>query len=108
MAGGIPGSHGPETLAAVVDHQVHALHHGVSLDFKHAFDTVDLGLMHLALQQSVPECMVGWLNLVFKQWMCMSRWIQYDGCVAPGRPCLPFDHECADVTKLVTTLRYSM
>ena len=63
VAGGIPGSHGPETLAAVVDHQVHALHHGVSLDFKHAFDTVDLGLMHLALQQSVPECMVGYVQV---------------------------------------------
>ena len=81
VAGGIPGSHGPETLAAVIDHQVHAMHHGASLDFKHAFDTVDLGLMHIALQQAVPECMVSWLNLVFKIWMSMSRWIQYDGCV---------------------------
>lgn len=81
VAGGIPGSHGPETLAAVVDHQVHALHHGVSLDFKHAFDTVDLGLMHLALRKAVPECMISWIDLVFKKWQNMSRWIQYDGCV---------------------------
>ena len=83
IAGGIPGSHGPETLAAVLDHQVHMLHHGVSLDFRHAFDTIDLGLMLRALQQSVPECMQLWLNLVFSQWMNMSRWIIFDGCSDP-------------------------
>lgn len=83
IAGGIPGSHGPETLAAVLDHQVHMLHHGVTLDFKRAFDTIDLGLMRDALRQSVPECMLPWLNLVFRQWMNMSRWIIYDGCTNP-------------------------
>ena len=81
VSGGIPGSHGPETLAAVIDHQVHCLHHGVSLDFKHAFDTVDLRLMHQALRQSVPNCMKPWLDLVIRQWVSMSRWIVFDGCV---------------------------
>ena len=89
VAGGIPGSHGPETLAAIVDHQVHALHHGVSLDFRHAFDTIDLELMHLALKKAAPECMIRWIDLVFKKWLNMSRWIQYDGCV----------HNVAIVTK---------
>jgi len=80
VAGGLPGSYGPETLAALVDHQAHQLHHGVTLDFRHAFDTIDLKLMHLALKLSVNGCMLQWIDLVFKQWMSMSRWIVFDGC----------------------------
>ena len=89
VSGGLPGSYGAETLAAMVDHQVHRLHHGVSLDFKHAFDTVDLGLMHYALRSSMAKCMFQWLDLVFKQWMSMSRWLIFDGCT----------HQQAMVTK---------
>ena len=37
ISGGIPGSLGAETLAAVVDHQIQHSQHGISLDFKHAF-----------------------------------------------------------------------
>ena len=83
ISGGITGSLGPETVAAMVDHQLHSLNFGASLDFRHAFDTVDLGLMQNILVQTVPECMQSWAKLIFLQWKQMARWIVYDGSVHP-------------------------
>ena len=80
ISGGIPGSLGAETLSAMVDHQLHQHHYGISLDFKHAFDTVDLELLHRTMVQTVPDSMVGWADLIFKQWKCMQRFIIYDCC----------------------------
>ena len=83
ISGGIIGSLGPETVAAMVDHQLHSLNFGASLDFRHAFDTVDLDLMRNILIQTVPECMQRWAKLTFLQWKQMSWWIVYDGSVHP-------------------------
>lgn len=38
IAGGSPGSLGPEVMAAIVDAELESRGSGVSLDFKHAFD----------------------------------------------------------------------
>ena len=81
VAGGIPGSIGAEVLAAVVDHQLNVAKFGASLDFKHAFDTVDLKMMRAALVQVLPPSLANWMQLLFEQWCNMDRWIVHDGCV---------------------------
>ena len=83
IAGGIPGSLGPEVLSAMVDHELHKHKFGASFDFKHAFDCVDLELLHSSLQQVLPPCLRPWEELLHKQWKTMSRWIVYDGSVHP-------------------------
>ena len=81
VAGGIPNSLGAEVLASVVDHQLLVGKFGASLDFKHAFDTVDLRMMRSALAKAVPVQLQNWINLVFEHWCRMNRWIVNDGCV---------------------------
>ena len=89
IAGGIPGSLGPETLAAMVDHELHKHKFGASFDFKHAFDCVDLELLHLSLQQVLPHGLRQWESLLHHQWKAMSRWIVFDGCVHPHALSIP-------------------
>lgn len=83
VGGGIPGSLGPEVLSSIVDHDLGIKKHGASLDFRHAFDSVDLGMMKAALSKSLPVEMKGWVNLLFLQWCSMQRWIMYDGTAFP-------------------------
>lgn len=83
VGGGIPGSLGPEVLSSIVDHDLHFKKHGASLDFRHAFDAVDLRMMHAALEKALPHEMKGWINLLFLQWRSMQRWILYDGTAFP-------------------------
>ena len=84
IAGGIPGSLGPETISAMVDHELHKHRFGASFDFKHAFDCVDLEVIHIALQKVLPRGLLQWESLLHKQWKTMSRWIVYDGSVHPS------------------------
>lgn len=79
VGGGIPGSLGPEVLSSIVDHDLQLKKHGASLDFRHAFDSVDLCMMKDSLSKSLPFEMKGWINLLFLQWCSMQRWILYDG-----------------------------
>ena len=98
--GGMPGGYGPELLASLISHQVAIRGHAMSLDFKHAFDTVDLTLAQGMLNGILPiECQ-SWCDLLFRQWRTMKRWIVYDSGVADeplisdmglpqGDPCAP-------------------
>ena len=81
VAGGLPGSHGLEELAAVVAHQQAKLGHGISLDLSHAFDTVDRSMMESALLKLLPSGSRRWCELLFQQWRGMNRWIVYDKTV---------------------------
>ena len=58
-AGGLPGSHGPEELSAVVAHQLASMGHGVSLDLTHAFDTVNLNMMEKVMKDLLPKVCLG-------------------------------------------------
>ena len=81
VAGGLPGSHGLEELAAVVAHQQAKLGHGISLELSHAFDTVDRSMMESALLKLLPSGSRRWCELLFQQWKGMNRWIVYDKTV---------------------------
>ena len=50
-----------------------------------SFDTIDLELMRIAFEETVPPSMQQWAALLFSQWSTMDRWICYDGCTH-GQP----------------------
>ncbi len=83
VAGGTPGAFGPEKMAAIAAHQLSKYHNGLSLDFRHAFDTVDLMLLDKILEQTLPIQCRTWSKLIVQQWCTMSRWICYEGVADP-------------------------
>ena len=88
ISGGIPGSMGPETMATVIDYFLSQWKHGVSLDLRHAFDTVHLGLLERVLTRVLPESNRRWISLAFGHWKKMKRWIILDSHVC-GEPLCP-------------------
>ena len=87
VSGGIPGSFGPETMATVVDYKLGELKHGVTLDLKHAFDSVHLQLLEDVFLQILPAANHGWIKLVFGHWKKMKRWIVLDSHVCKEALC---------------------
>ena len=81
IAGGLPGAHGPELMSALISYKVQLHRHAISLDFKHAFDCVDIGLMEEILVKLLPRHCSRWHSLLTKQWASMSRWVCYDSAV---------------------------
>ena len=81
ISGGIPGSIGPEVMAAVLDYQLLEAKHGVTLDLKHAFDTVHLDLLEGVLKEILPDSNLRWINLAFQHWRKMSRWVIFESHV---------------------------
>ena len=84
VAGGMPGAFGPEKMASIVAHQLQTHQKGLTLDFKHAFDCVDLKLMEQILCGCLPSACHPWCKLLIKQWCTMRRWIVYDACTEPA------------------------
>ena len=68
-------------MAATISHKVAKMGYGLTLDFKHACDTVDIGLMRKTLDKLLPESCRKWYHLLTKQWMTMARWIIYSSVV---------------------------
>lgn len=83
VTGGMPGGLGPELMAAMVAHELSAKRHGLTMDFRHAFDTVDLDVMQRVFQKLLPRHCGQWHTLLFGQWKTMKRWIVFDSGVHP-------------------------
>ena len=73
---------------------------GVSLDFKHAFDCVDLALKKGTFEEVLPAPCKIWSRLLLFQWQTSSRWVGYGSClhsasfksscgIPQGDPCSP-------------------
>ena len=107
VGGGLPGTLGPEVIAAIVDHDLRDAKFGASLDFKQAFDTVDLTMMREAVGSTLPCPLRSWISLVFEQWSTMRRWIIYDGSVhidpIVAKTGLPQDRYMDDRTLVATS-----
>jgi len=78
---------GPEVMASVVDYFLSGWKHGVSLDLKHAFDTVHLGLLERVLKRVLPRSNHRWIALAFGHWKKMNRWIMLDSHVCRDPLC---------------------
>ena len=90
MSGGLPHSLGPECMAGILDAALQKYKFGVSLDFKHAFDCVDLGLMKGTFEEVLPAPCKIWSRLLLFQWQNSSRWVGYGGCLYSA----PFKSSC--------------
>ena len=88
VSGGIPGSLGAETMAAVLDYDLSAKRHAVSLDLKHAFDSVHLSLLEEVMLCLFPKANRRWIKLLFGHWHKMKRWVMLDShvCESPLNP----------------------
>eukprot|EP00438_Fugacium_kawagutii_P016599 Skav236385 [mRNA] locus=scaffold29:66683:68254:+ [translate_table: standard] len=81
QAGGLPGSCGPEVMAAVSDVELQKHGYGISLDFRHAFDAIPAQLLGKALLSVVPPSVRPWLSTVTAQMSQLKRWYTYGGHV---------------------------
>ena len=63
VAGGMPGAYGPERMATLIAHKVAHWKHGLTMDFKHAFDTVDIPLLKRTLDKVLPIPCRRWYHL---------------------------------------------
>eukprot|EP00435_Cladocopium_sp_Y103_P058755 s939_g20.t1 len=79
MAGGYPKAWGPELMAAVTDAALWKFGYAVSLDFKHAFDCVNVQLLEDTLMRLLPAASTKWCKLLCFQWKNMKRWFHYAG-----------------------------
>ena len=87
VSGGLPGSIGPEVLAAMIDEQLQSRGHGISLDFKHAFDTVDLKMMHCAIPAACSICNA---TMVWRSFPTMAIYGTLDCAQGQCTPLHPF------------------
>ena len=87
ISGGIPGSYGPETLAAILDYKLGQLKHGITLDLKHAFDSVHIQLLEDVFLRILPKANHCWIRLAFGHWKKLQRWIILDSHVCEEALC---------------------
>ena len=83
VTGGMPGAQGPEMMASLIAHELGIKRFGITLDFQHAFDTIDVGVMQLVFQELLPTSCARWHSLLFEQWRSMKRWVVIDSGVCP-------------------------
>ncbi len=83
VAGGMPGAQGPEMMAAVLAHEQNIKRHGITMDFRHAFDTVNVEAMEQVFFKVLPHSCRRWFTLLFEQWKNMERWVVIDSGVHP-------------------------
>lgn len=60
-----PGSYGPEVMAAILDYKLAEQKHGVTLDLKHAFDSVQIDLVEEVFLRILPRSNHCWISLLF-------------------------------------------
>lgn len=102
IAGGIPSALGPEVMAATLDYQLAGSKFAISLDLKHAFDTVHPGLMEKVLRSILPEAHSRWIALAFGHWKKTQRWIFLDAHVCP-EPLTPDIGLCQEILSLLSS-----
>ena len=83
ITGGMVGAQGPELMATVIAHELNIKRHGLTMDFRHAFDTVDVEVMEEVFLQILPQSCRRWFSLLFGQWKAMDRWVVIDSGVFP-------------------------
>ena len=83
ITGGLVGAQGPEVMAALIGHELHIKRHGLTMDFRHAFDCVNVAAMEEVFQQILPKTTQRWHSLLFHQWKTMERWVSIDSGVHP-------------------------
>ncbi len=83
VTGGVRGAQGPEVMASIIAHELSNKKFGLTMDFKHAFDTIDLDVMLRVFRQLLPSATARWYELLFEQWKTMQRWVVYDSGVHP-------------------------
>ena len=83
ITGGMPGAQGPELMASLIAHELNIKKFGITLDFQHAFDTIDVGVMQSVFQELLPTSCARWHSLLFEQWRSMKRWVMIDSGVFP-------------------------
>lgn len=83
VTGGMPGAQGPEAMASILAHELSKKKHGITMDFKHAFDTVDVTVMQSVFDELLPSSTARWHSLLFEQWKTMQRWVVIDSGVHP-------------------------
>ncbi len=83
ITGGLVGAQGPEVMAAIIAHELNIKKHGLTMDFRHAFDTVDVEVMEQVFQSILPKSCRRWHTLLFEQWKTMDRWISFDAGIFP-------------------------
>ena len=79
----MPGAQGPEVMAALIAHELNVKKHGLTMDFKHAFDTLDVDVMQKVFERLLPSTCSRWHSLLFEQWKTMKRWVVIDAGVHP-------------------------
>ena len=83
VTGGLAGAQGPEVMAAIIAHDLNSKKHGLTMDFRHAFDTINVAAMEKVMQQILPRTTQRWQSLLFEQWKTMERWVAIDSGVYP-------------------------
>ena len=81
VTGGLVGAQGPEVMAAIIAHDLSSKQHGLTMDFRHAFDSINVAAMEKVFQQILPRTTQRWHTLLFEQWKTMERWISIDAGV---------------------------
>ena len=79
ISGGYPGAWGPELLAAITHEYLLKWKFAVSLDFSHAFDTINVKMVQEALLCILPSGCHAWITLLTEHWMNLRRWFCFDG-----------------------------
>ena len=82
MSGALPNRPSPESIAAALDSQLQLMGFGVSLDYYHAFDTVDLRLVREVLLNITPPPCRSWLNTLCNTWLDLQRRSSLGGQIA--------------------------
>ena len=83
VTGGLVGAQGPEVMASIIAHELNIKKRGLTMDFRHAFDTIDVDVMEQVFQSILPRTSQRWFALLFRQWKTMDRWISIDSGVHP-------------------------
>ena len=83
VTGGMPGAQGPEAMAAIIAHELSKKKHGITMDCKHAFDTINIEVMQCVFEELLPDSCSRWHSLLFRQWTSMQRWVMIDSGVHP-------------------------
>ena len=79
ISGGYPGAWGPELPAAITHEYLLRWKFAVSLDFSHAFDTINVKMVQEALLCILPSGCHAWITLLTEHWMNLRQWFCFDG-----------------------------
>ena len=83
--GGVPNSPGCEVLATIMQGRLATRGFGASLDFKYAFDHIDLTFLKSLLQGLLPQPLVAWSSTIIDWWQCQMERFAWASCRSSTR-----------------------